>query len=91
MALNQQEINIIGGIVQSLDSLYEAADRLRSLQQGAIDSGLGQPADQDLIDAGFDWFSGADIVAAFGQIAPILATLDGNTLRAAINQVRRFP
>jgi hypothetical protein len=91
MALNVQSKNIIEGLIQSFDTLYEAGERLRTLQQGAIDAGVGQPADADLTEAGYDWFTGAEMVAAFGKIAPILAALDTVATRQAINNIRRFP
>lgn len=91
MALDQQTTNLIEGIISSFDNLYEAGDRLRSFQQGATDAGVGQPADVDLQESGYDWFGGIDIVAAFSQITTILATLDDPTIRQAVNKVRRFP
>ena len=79
----------LDGFVQGVGSLQASLAMLREIQQTATDAGLGQPDDTDLLAAGYDWFTGAELVAAFTAVTTIRTAAEAASPRAALNKVRR--
>lgn len=91
MAIDKQRVVVIKSLVQGVGSLMSTVEFLASVQTLVNDASLtgDPPTEQELVDAGFDWFTIQEFSEALTAVSNVITEVTLDVNRIPLNNIRK--